>query len=150
MQRMVEQFKNHPSIFMWSTGNESGHGSNHIEMIRWTKQRDPSRLVHAEDASRKGQIHNAEVFSMMYSSLEEVEGYALCDDINMPVFLCEYSHAMGNGPGDVWDYNELFERYPKLTGGCIWEWADHVVNVNGVQRYGGDFPGEQTHDGNFC
>ncbi len=150
MVRMVENFKNHPSIFMWSTGNESGHGCNHIEMIRWTKQRDSSRLVHAEDASRKGQIHNADVYSMMYPPLKDVEGYALCDDINMPVFLCEYSHAMGNGPGDVWYYNELFDRYPKLTGGCIWEWADHVVTVNGVQKYGGDFQGELTHDGNFC
>ena len=150
MMRMVEQFKNHASIFMWSTGNESGHGCNHVEMIRWTKQRDPSRLVHAEDASRKGQFHNADVYSRMYSSLGDVEGFALCDDINMPVFLCEYSHAMGNGPGDVWDYNELFDRYPKLSGGCIWEWADHVVNVDGVQRYGGDFEGELTHDGNFC
>ena len=150
MQRMVEHFKNHPSIIMWSTGNESGHGCNHIEMIRWTKNRDNSRLVHAEDASRKGQIHNADVYSMMYSSLKDVEGYALCDDINMPVFLCEYSHAMGNGPGDVYDYNELFDKYPKLIGGCIWEWADHVVNVDGVQRYGGDFEGELTHDGNFC
>ncbi len=150
MVRMVEQFKNHASIFMWSTGNESGHGCNHVDMLRWTKQRDPSRLVHAEDASRKGQIHNADVYSMMYSSLQDVEGYALCDDINMPVFLCEYSHAMGNGPGDVYDYNELFDKYPKLCGGCIWEWADHVVNVDGVQRYGGDFAGEQTHDGNFC
>lgn len=150
MQRMVEHFKNHPSIIMWSTGNESGHGCNHIEMIRWTKNRDNSRLVHAEDASRKGQIHNADVYSMMYPSLKDVEGYALCDDINMPVFLCEYSHAMGNGPGDVYDYNELFDKYPKLIGGCIWEWSDHVVNVDGVQRYGGDFEGELTHDGNFC
>ena len=150
MQRMVEHFKNHSSIIMWSTGNESGHGCNHVEMIRWTKQRDCSRLVHAEDASRKGQIHNADVFSMMYSSLKDMEGFALCDDINMPVFLCEYSHAMGNGPGDVYDYNELFDKYPKLIGGCIWEWADHVVTENGVQKYGGDFPGEQTHDGNFC
>ncbi len=150
MVRMVEHFKNHPSIFMWSTGNESGHGSNHVAMLRWTKQRDPSRLTHAEDACRKGQIHNTDVYSMMYSSLEDVEKYALCDDINMPVFLCEYSHAMGNGPGDVWDYNELFDRYPKLIGGCIWEWADHVVTVDGVQKYGGDFEGELTHDGNFC
>ena len=150
MQRMVEHFKNHSSIIMWSTGNESGHGRNHVEMIRWTKQRDCSRLIHAEDASRKGQIHNADVFSMMYSSLKDMEGFALCDDINMPVFLCEYSHAMGNGPGDVYDYNELFDKYPKLIGGCIWEWADHVVTENGVQKYGGDFPGEQTHDGNFC
>ncbi len=150
MVRMVENFKNHASVFMWSTGNESGHGSNHIEMLRWTKRRDPSRLTHAEDATRKGQFHNADVYSMMYSSLKDVEEYALRDDINIPVFLCEYAHAMGNGPGDVWDYNELFDKYPKLSGGCIWEWADHVVNVDGVQRYGGDFPGEQTHDGNFC
>ena len=150
MQRMVETFKNHPSIIMWSTGNESGHGVNQIEMIRWTKNRDRTRLLHAEDASRKGQYHNADVFSMMYSSLKEVQEFAVCDDISMPVFLCEYSHAMGNGPGDVWDYNELFDRYPKLIGGCIWEWADHVVTENGVQKYGGDFPGEQTHDGNFC
>ena len=150
MVRMVETFKNHPSILIWSTGNESGHGCNHLEMIRWTKQRDPSRLIHAEDASRKGQIHNADVFSMMYSSLADLERYANTDDINMPVFLCEYSHAMGNGPGDVFYYNELFDRYPKLIGGCIWEWADHVVTVDGVQKYGGDFPGEMTHDGNFC
>ncbi len=150
MARMVEMYKNHPSILIWSTGNESGHGSNHIQMIRWTKERDPSRLVHAEDACRKGQFHNSDVYSMMYPSLSDVEGYAINDDIDRPVFLCEYAHAMGNGPGDVYDYNELFDRYPKLVGGCIWEWADHVVTVDGVQKYGGDFPGELTHDGNFC
>ena len=64
--------------------------------------------------------------------------------------LCEYSHAMGNGPGDVWDYNEVFDRYPNVIGGCVWEWADHTVIVDGVQKYGGDFPGELTHEGNFC
>lgn len=149
MRRMVEVFKNFPSVIMWSTGNESGHGCNHVEMIRWTKGRDNTRLIHAEDAS-KTQFNNADVFSMMYSSLKEMEEFALRDNINMPVFLCEYSHAMGNGPGDVWDYNELFDKYPKLIGGCIWEWADHVVTVDGVQKYGGDFEGEQTHDGNFC
>jgi len=150
MGRMVETFKNNPAVIMWSTGNESGHGANHVAMIRWTKKRDASRLLHAEDASRKGQNYNTDVYSRMYTSLEETEGFARCDDLPMPVFLCEYSHAMGNGPGDVWDYNELFDRYPKLIGGCIWEWADHVVTVDGVQRYGGDFPGELTHDGNFC
>lgn len=150
MVRMVEQFKNHASIFMWSTGNESGHGCNHLSMIRWTKKRDASRLIHCEDACRKGQIHNSDVYSMMYPSFAAVERYATTDDINTPVFLCEYAHAMGNGPGDVYEYNELFDRYPKLTGGCIWEWADHVVTIDGVQKYGGDFPGEQTHDGNFC
>ena len=150
MVRMVENYKNHPCILMWSTGNESGHGSNHVEMIRWTKRRDPSRLIHCEDASRKGQIHNADVYSRMYISPEETERCAVTDDINMPVFLCEYSHAMGNGPGDVYDYCQIFDKYPKLIGGCIWEWADHVVTENGTARYGGDFEGELTHDGNFC
>ena len=150
MQRMVENYKNHASVIVYSTGNESGHGCNHIAMIDWAKKRDATRLIHAEDASRKGQFHNADVFSMMYSSLSDLEEYAKRDDINMPVFLCEYSHAMGNGPGDVYDYNELFDKYPKLIGGCIWEWADHVVTVDGVEKYGGDFEGELTHDGNFC
>ena len=150
MQRMVENYKNFACVIMYSTGNESGHGTNHIAMIKWTKQRDASRLIHSEDASRKGQFHNADVYSRMYSSLADVERFAKMEDICMPVFLCEYSHAMGNGPGDVYEYNELFDRYPKLIGGCIWEWADHVVTVNGVEKYGGDFPGELTHDGNFC
>lgn len=150
MRRMVENFKNHPSIIMWSTGNESGHGCNHVAMIQWIHKRDNTRLVHAEDASRKGQNYNADVYSRMYPSLADVERFATCDDIPMPVFLCEYSHAMGNGPGDVYDYNELFDKYPKLIGGCIWEWADHVVTVDGIQKYGGDFEGELTHDGNFC
>lgn len=150
MERMVEYYKNHASIIMWSTGNESAHGKNHMEMIRWTKQRDCTRLVHCEDASRKGEYQNADIFSGMYLEPEYVEQLATNEDINMPVFLCEYSHAMGNGPGDVWDYNELFDRYPKLIGGCIWEWADHVVTVDGVEKYGGDFEGELTYDENFC
>ena len=150
MERMVEYFKNNASIIMWSTGNESAHGANHIAMIKWTHNRDASRLVHCEDASRKGQNHNPDLYSRMYIDFEELEAAAISNDINMPVFLCEYSHAMGNGPGDVFEYNELFDKYPKLIGGCIWEWADHVVTVDGVQKYGGDFEGELTHDENFC
>ena len=150
MIRMVETFKNMPSVIMWSTGNESGHGPNHRAMYKATKLRDNTRLIHMEDASRKGQIHNADVFSGMYLNLQDLENKANCNDIDLPVFLCEYSHAMGNGPGDVWDYNEMFDKYPKLIGGCIWEWADHTVVVDGVQKYGGDFEGELTHDGNFC
>lgn len=64
--------------------------------------------------------------------------------------MCEYAHAMGNGPGGLWDYWEEIWKQPKLAGGCIWEWCDHVVEVGGVQKYGGDFAGEMTHDGNFC
>lgn len=150
MKRMVEYFKNYASVIFWSTGNESGHGCNHVDMIRWTKKRDHTRLIHCEDASRKGQNHNADMYSMMYLSIEGLEKAALSNDINMPVFLCEYAHAMGNGPGDVYDYNEMFDKYDKLIGGCIWEWADHVVTEGGVEKYGGDFKGELTHDGNFC
>ena len=150
MERALECFKNFPSVIMWSTGNESGHGTNHIAMLDYIRRRDPSRLTHCEDASRRGEIRNADVYSMMYPSLSKVEGYALNDNIDRPVYLCEYAHAMGNGPGDVYYYNELFDKYPKLIGGCVWEWADHVVTMDGVQRYGGDFPGEKTHDGNFC
>jgi len=150
MQRMVEYYKNYACVIMWSTGNESGHGPNHIEMIQWTRQRDNTRLIHCENASRKEQIHNADVYSRMYLSLDELESAAQICDYNMPVFLCEYAHAMGNGPGDIYDYNELFDQYPKLIGGCIWEWSDHVVVENGVQKYGGDFEGELTHDYNFC
>ncbi len=150
MERMVECFKNFPSVIMWSTGNESAHGINHVEMIRWTKSRDNTRIVHCEDASRKGEFKNADVFSWMYPSLSEVEEKAKDETIDMPIFLCEYAHAMGNGPGDVYYYNELFDCYPKLIGGCVWEWADHVVTVNGVEKYGGDFKGELTHDRNFC
>lgn len=150
MERMVEVFKNYPSVIIWSTGNESGHGCNHVDMIKATKRRDPSRLIHCEDACRKGQFHNSDLFSGMYLSLEHLRQLAESNDVNRPVFLCEYSHAMGNGPGDVYDYNELFDSHKKLIGGCIWEWADHVVTKDGVERYGGDFPGELTNDGNFC
>lgn len=150
MERMVEYYKNFPSVIMWSTGNESAHGINHLEMIKWSKARDNTRLVHCEDASRKGEFKNADVFSWMYPSLEAVEEKANDKEINMPIFLCEYAHAMGNGPGDVYYYNELFDSYSNLIGGCVWEWADHVVTVDGVEKYGGDFDGELTHDKNFC
>ncbi|MEE0808631.1 MAG: glycoside hydrolase family 2 TIM barrel-domain containing protein [Acutalibacteraceae bacterium] len=149
MKRMVEMYKNFPAVIMWSTGNESGHGENHVAMIEWARARDNTRLIHCEDASRCN-TSVIDVWSKMYLTFDKLEAAAKDESIKMPVFLCEYSHAMGNSPGDVWDYNELFDKYPKLIGGCIWEWADHVVEENGVQKYGGDFEGELTHDANFC
>ena len=87
---------------------------------------------------------------MMYPSVDTIEKWAKDDSIRQPVFMCEYAHAMGNGPGGMWDYwNAIYEN-KKLIGGCIWEWADHTVMVDGVAKYGGDFEGELTHDGNFC
>lgn len=150
MIRMVEVFKNYPSIIMWSTGNESGHGENQVEMIKWTRERDNTRIIHDEGASLHNKMHDADVYSRMYLKFDELENAANNPDIDMPIFLCEYSHAMGNGPGDVYLYNEIFDKYPKIIGGCIWEWADHVVTVDGVEKYGGDFEGELTNDSNFC
>ncbi len=150
MERAVECFKNSPSVIFWSAGNESDYGDNHRAMLRYLKERDPSRLSHYEQASAQGDYATPDVISWMYATRERIERAALDPKMEKPVFLCEYSHAMGNGPGDVWDYNVLFDKYPKLIGGCVWEWADHVVVKNGVQLYGGDLPGELTHDGNFC
>jgi len=150
MERALEYHKNFVGVIMWSTGNESGHGHNHVAMLDYLHRRDPSRLTHAEDANRRGENRNTDVYSRMYLSPEKTKEAAENYNLDRPVFLCEYAHAMGNGPGDVWEYNELFDRYPKLIGGCIWEWADHTVAVDGVQKYGGDFPREMTHDSNFC
>lgn len=193
MQRAYHRDKNHPSIFMWSTGNESGHGPNHIAMLEWLATVEDKRLYHAEDASRafhrwdrnfnnaKGELELAEkrnenvaearakyekavkdrekavtdmrrahVHSGMYIPLGELDRWTSTNLVDQPIFLCEYAHAMGNGPGDVFDYVEKFYSHPALIGGCIWEWCDHTVIVDGVQKYGGDFEGELTHDGNFC
>ena len=150
MKRAVNRDRNHCSIFMWSTGNESGHGPNHIAMLQWLKGLNDGRLRHCEDACRKGDYSHVDVVSNMYHDLQTVSQMAEDPHIRLPIMLCEYAHAMGNGPGDVRDYNEVFDRYPNVIGGCVWEWADHTVVVDGVQKYGGDFEGELTHDGNFC
>lgn len=150
MKRAALLNRNHSSIIMWSTGNESGYGANQDAMIDWLRTLEDGRLYHCEDATRKKDESNMQMTSRMYPSLQELEEMAKDPDRTLPIFLCEYAHAMGNGPGDVWAYNELFDRYANMIGGCVWEWADHTVLVDGVPKYGGDFAGEKTHDGNFC
>lgn len=150
MRRAYERDKNHPSIVMWSVGNECSFGENHRQMIRYLKSRDPRALIHSENASRFGLMNETDVYSRMYPSAAEILEWAKDPEMTQPVFLCEYAHAMGNGPGGIADYVDAFYSSPKLVGGCIWEWADHVVLENGVQKYGGDFPGEKVQDGNFC
>ncbi len=150
MVRSIERDKNHPSVFAWSTGNESGFGENDIEKLKWAKLRDPSRLLHCEDKTRYSfDCSYVDMYSRMYSEAAYSEEYALSEHNKIPFFLCEYAHAMGNGPGDIMDYWEHIYKYPCLIGGCIWEWADHAVPENGVYKYGGDF-GEVMHDYNFC
>lgn len=157
MERMVrayERDKNHTCIFSWSTGNESGHCEHHYEMIKYLRKTDTKRLIHCEDASRASETYpefynRPDMYSRMYSPMDFMEEYANNDEKPLPYFLCEYSHAMGNSPGDVKDYWDVIYKYPKLIGGCIWEWADHTVIVDGVSKYGGDFD-ELTDDSNFC
>ncbi|MDR2043990.1 MAG: DUF4981 domain-containing protein [Clostridium sp.] len=148
IRRMVERDKNHPCIIMWSLGNESGYGSHYDKMCEWIKSRDQIRLIHNERAGMVGHPPCVDVVSDMYRQVQALEEEGKSGD-SRPYFLCEYSHAMGNGPGDVKDYMDVFYRYPRLIGGCIWEWADHTVVRDGRCYYGGDF-GEATHDGNFC
>lgn len=150
MMRAYGRDKLHPSIIMWSTGNESGYGENQHDMIEWLKAQNDGRLIHCEDASRKGTPDNTDIYSWMYPSLAELLKMAENPEITQPVFMCEYAHAMGNGPGGIWDYWEMIYNRKNLIGGCIWEWADHVYLENGVQKYGGDFEGELTNDKNFC
>ena len=150
MVRTVERDKNHVSIIMWSLGNESGHGDNFVAMADYVKGLGDGRLCHWECSCREGFPGVSQVYSRMYSSLADLEGFVNNPEITEPIFLCEYAHAMGNGPGDVYEYVELFNKHKSIIGGCVWEWADHTVFKDGVPCYGGDFEGELVHFGEFC
>ncbi|MDX6284364.1 MAG: beta-galactosidase [Kribbellaceae bacterium] len=151
MRRMVERDKNHPSIVIWSLGNECGMGDNLKSMYAFAHDRDPSRPVHYE---RDTHAEFVDIYSQMYTSPEDVEriGADSTSYRGLPFILCEYGHAMGNGPGGLSDYHALFEKYPRCQGGFIWEFIDHglrtTVDGKEIYAYGGDF-GEQIHDGNF-
>jgi beta-galactosidase len=161
MRRMVERDKNHPSIIMWSLGNESGSGRNLSAMASWARERDSSRPLHYE---RDCTFRDVDVYSLMYPPHEQVEliGQRKEEPLEdpeldarrraMPFIMCEYGHAMGNGPGGLSEYQELFDTYPRCQGGFIWEWIDHGIRVRTPRGeyfgYGGDF-GEPLHDGNF-
>ena len=150
--RMVEMDKNHPSVVIWSMGNEAGNGINFEECYRWIKQRDPSRPVHYERA----ELHwNTDIYCPMYARIEHLEKYAKSNPAR-PLILCEYAHSMGNSTGNLQDYWDVIERYPALQGGFIWDWVDQGFakkNEKGelFWAYGGDYgpPGTPSDD-NFC
>ncbi|MFB9451586.1 glycoside hydrolase family 2 TIM barrel-domain containing protein [Dactylosporangium vinaceum] len=148
MRRMVERDKNHPSVIMWSLGNEAGVGANLGAMAGWARGRDPGRPLHYEgDRS----CEHVDVYSRMYASHAEVDAIGRGEHHvpDLPFILCEYAHAMGNGPGGLAEYDELFDRHPRCQGGFVWEWLDHGIRrPQGDYAYGGDF-GEPLHDGNF-
>ena len=129
MVRMVERDKNSASIIFWSLGNESGYGINHIKMAQYAKERDGSRLIHCEGAVRVQNPDTSclDMRSVMYPKMDIVRDYANDDSVKVPLLLCEYSHAMGNSPGDIKDYWDIIYKTPKLIGGCIWEWRDHSI-----------------------
>ncbi|NNN33920.1 DUF4981 domain-containing protein [Streptomyces sp. S3(2020)] len=150
--RMVERDKNHPSIVFWSLGNEAGTGRGLTAMAEWIHGRDSSRLVHYEG---DWNCRDTDVYSRMYADHAEVERIGKELDggpqgrRRLPFIQCEYGHAMGNGPGGIADYQELFEKYDRIQGGFIWEWIDHgIAHPELGYAYGGDF-GEELHDGNF-
>lgn len=164
MTRTVERDKNHCSVLMWSLGNESGTGSNLEAIARWTKRRDPDRLVHYEGDWDSTYV---DVYSRMYATTDEVAAIAVeppadrfPDPVRrhrreLPFLQCEYAHAMGNGPGGLSEYQQLFHASPRLAGGFVWEWVEHALDggprADGDGRrwlYGGDF-GEAVHDGSF-
>lgn len=161
-QRMVERDKNHPSVIMWSLGNECGTGRGLSSMAAWIRERDPSRPLHYEGDRT---CADTDVYSRMYADHAEVERIGrrteepLADPEldahrrGLPFVLCEYAHAMGNGPGGLSEYQRLFETYERLQGGFVWEWIDHGLRRSTddgrpYHAYGGDF-GEEVHDGNF-
>ncbi|MDZ7339041.1 MAG: DUF4981 domain-containing protein [candidate division KSB1 bacterium] len=152
--RMVERDKNHPSVIVWSLGNEAGDGTTFEEASEWIHQRDPSRPVHYE---RAGTRPHTDIVCPMYSPLEHLIQYG-SQDRDRPLIMCEYAHAMGNAVGNLKEYWEVIERYRNLQGGCIWDWVDQGLRKYALSEkgekvwfwaYGGDF-GDQPNDGNFC
>jgi beta-galactosidase len=164
MERTLERDKNHPSVIIWSLGNEAGTGRNLVQMADWVRRRDPGRPIHYEGDHS---CAYTDIYSRMYPNYLEtdaiggesgfisyLDGPADAERVrSKPFVMCEYAHAMGNGPGGLYIYDELTERYPRLHGGFLWEWRDHGLltrTPNGTEfyGYGGDF-GEVVHDGNF-
>jgi beta-galactosidase len=158
MQRMVERDKNHPSVIIWSMGNEAGDGHNFLNGYLWIKARDLTRPVQYERAEKSTNApeRHTDIWADMYATIEDIEAYAKNPKNDRPMIMCEYAHAMGNSTGNLQDYWDIIEKYPKLQGGFIWDWVDQgflKTNENGEKywTYGGDY-GEEgiPSDGNFC
>ncbi len=150
-QRMVEAFKNHPSIIFWSLGNEAGDGPNFEACYRWIKERDHSRAVQYE---RAGEAAHTDIVCPMYARPGWMESYAKDEKKNRPLILCEYAHAMGNSQGGFKEYWDLIRKYPKLQGGFIWDYVDQGLRgftPEGamIYTYGGDFNLWDGSDNNF-
>jgi len=167
--RMVERDKNHPSVIIWSLGNESGDGPNHEALSAWIRDRDPTRPIHYESATGRRTYVGPEtaphvdIVSVMYPTVDQIIELAQTPGEIRPLIMCEYAHAMGNSPGNLQEYWDAIEAHPRLQGGFVWDWVDQGirqalprgyspgVTKEGVEwfAYGGDF-GDDPNDGNFC
>jgi beta-galactosidase len=151
---MFQRDKNHPSVLIWSLGNESFGGDNFIKMYDFLKEKDTTRLVHYEGVSRYRLSDKAtDIESRMYPNVRDAIDYVANMHLK-PYIMCEYAHAMGNSCGNLYKYTEMFENYPGAQGGFVWDWMDRAirrVKPDGTEfyAYGGDF-GEWQHDGNYC
>ncbi len=158
MRNMVERDKNHPSVIIWSMGNEAGDGHNFLNGYKWIKGRDKTRPVQYERAEKETNApeRHTDIWCPMYATIEQIEAYAKDPKNDRPLILCEYAHAMGNSTGNLQDYWDVIEKYPKLQGAFVWDWVDQGIQKTSdtgekFWAYGGDF-GEQgmPSDGNFC
>lgn len=155
--RMVERDKNHPSVIIWSLGNEAGDGRNMLAGYQWIKQRDPSRPVQYEREGQETDVteRHSDIYCPMYAGIHHLEAYAEKPD-GRPLIMCEYSHAMGNSNGNLQDYWDVIEKHDVLQGGFIWDWVDQGLVTRRDESeefwaYGGDFgPPGVPSDGNFC
>ncbi|UMB52577.1 DUF4981 domain-containing protein [Lutibacter sp. A64] len=152
IKRAIERDKNHPSVIIWSMGNECGNGPVFFEAYDWIKNRDKTRLVLFEQA---GLERNTDIVAPMYAGINRLESYAK-NHTDRPYILCEYAHAMGNSVGNLQDYWGMMKKYPVLQGGFIWDWVDQGLvktTEDGEEywAYGGDFGSKDVpSDGNFC
>lgn len=149
-QRMVEAFKNHPSIIFWSLGNEAGDGPNFEACYKWIKERDQSRPVQYEQAHLKA---HTDIVCPMYADLNWMEKFAQSGDPR-PLIQCEYAHAMGNSQGGFKEYWDLIRKYPNLQGGFIWDFVDqglrkYTPEGDMIYAYGGDYNRYDASDNNF-
>jgi len=152
VKRLVERDKNHPSVVIWSMGNEAGDGENFTACYQWIHQRDDTRPVHYERALLGP---NTDIYCPMYAGIEHLLEYA-AEKQTRPLIMCEYAHAMGNSTGNLQDYWDVIESHDQLQGACIWDWVDQGFlkkddNGREFYAYGGDYgPPGTPSDGNFC